>query len=299
MKITWKACLKVGVSIFLLYLAVIYWPTVIGLVGTFLGTLSPLLIGFAIAYIVNTIMSLYERIYFPRSRNKFVRKSRRITCMALAYITVAAIITLVVWLILPEFIRCIETLLIQIPGVMNDLIETIEGWDILPPETLDSLKNFDWFTTVQELLGVITNGFGDVVNTVLDTVKTVFSFAVTTLLSLIFSIYFLFRKDQLRHQLVRVMDHYIDRSIVDKVRRFAGLLHDCFRRFIIGQCTEAVILGTLCTVGMWILQFPYATMIGALVAFTALIPIAGAYIGFGAFSPSLTKRTYQTKPLIV
>ncbi len=285
MKITWKGCLKVGVSIFLLYLAIIYWPTAIGLVSTFFGTLTPLLIGFAIAYIVNIIMSLYERIYFPRSRNKFVRKSRRIACMTLAYISVAAIITLVVWLILPEFIRCIETLLIQIPGVMGDLIATLEGWDILPPETLDSLKNFDWFTTVQELLGVITNGFGDVVNTVLDTVKTVFSAAVTALLSFIFSIYFLLRKDQLRHQLVRVLDHYIDKSIVDRGRRFVSLLHDCFRRFIIGQSMEAVILGTLCTIGMWILRFPYATMIGALVAFTALIPIAGAYIGaiVGAF----------------
>lgn len=48
-----------------------------------------------------------------------------------------------------------------------------------------------------------------------------------------------------------------------------------------GQCTEAVILGLFCTVGMWILRLPYATMIGALIALTALIPIAGAYIGAG------------------
>ena len=46
-----------------------------------------------------------------------------------------------------------------------------------------------------------------------------------------------------------------------------------------GQCTEALILGGLCTVGMWILKFPYATMTGAVVAFTALIPVAGGYIG--------------------
>lgn len=48
-----------------------------------------------------------------------------------------------------------------------------------------------------------------------------------------------------------------------------------------GQCTEAVILGVLCTVGMLLLRLPYATMIGTVIAFTALIPVAGAYIGAG------------------
>ncbi|MGN1097475.1 MAG: AI-2E family transporter, partial [Clostridia bacterium] len=51
--------------------------------------------------------------------------------------------------------------------------------------------------------------------------------------------------------------------------------------FIVGQCVEAVILGLLCIVGMLIFRFPYAVMIGTLVGFTALIPIAGAYIGAG------------------
>ena len=48
---------------------------------------------------------------------------------------------------------------------------------------------------------------------------------------------------------------------------------------------EAVILGTLCTIGMLIFRFPYAPMIGAFIGVTALIPIVGAYIGaaVGAF----------------
>jgi len=59
------------------------------------------------------------------------------------------------------------------------------------------------------------------------------------------------------------------------------VLNETFHKFIVGQCTEAVILGVLCTLGMLIFRLPYATMIGALVAFTSLIPIAGAYIGAG------------------
>ncbi|MBQ8173769.1 MAG: AI-2E family transporter [Clostridia bacterium] len=281
MKVSWKGCLRIATVAFLLYLAITYWPTVFGTFTTFLGTLSPLLIGFAIAYIVNIIMCSYERLYFPLSRNKFLQKTRRVVCMTLAYITVGAIIALVGWLVLPQLISAVETLLIQIPGVMANVIQTVEEWNILPPETLNSLKNFNWFTTVQDLVNAFMGGWGDMMGTVVGTVQAVFSAAVTTLLSLIFSIYFLIKKDHLRHQLVRVFDHFVDVQLVDKARRFLALLHDCFRRFIIGQCTEAVILGLLCTIGMWIFGFPYATMIGALIAFTALIPIAGAYIGAG------------------
>ncbi len=285
MKITARTCFKIGLTLFLLFLACTYWPTLVHVVQLFLGTLSPLLIGFAIAYIVNILMSTYERWYFPYSRRKFVRKSRRIVCMTLAYISFIGIVVLVAWLIIPQLARCIETLLVQVPVVFNQLLEIVEEWNILPQETIDSLKNISWTTTIQEIIRAFGSGWNNMLNTMIDTVKAVFSTAVTALLSFIFSLYFLLGKDSLRHGIVRVMDHYMDHKITEKVRNFAGLLHDCFRRFIIGQCTEAVILGVLCTVGMWILRFPYAPMIGALIAFTALIPIAGAYIGafVGAF----------------
>jgi predicted PurR-regulated permease PerM len=70
--------------------------------------------------------------------------------------------------------------------------------------------------------------------------------------------------------------------------RFSYLMHtldDCFHRYIVGQCLEAAIIGMLCSLGMMLLRLPYATMVGALVGFTALIPVAGAYIGasVGAF----------------
>lgn len=66
------------------------------------------------------------------------------------------------------------------------------------------------------------------------------------------------------------------------MEHWLSVLDVCFHRYIVGQCTEAVILGMLCIVGMLICQFPYAVMIGTFIGFTALIPVAGAYIGAGA-----------------
>ena len=117
--------------------------------------------------------------------------------------------------------------------------------------------------------------------TVIQTVSAVLSGVFSALVSFMFSIYLLLGKEQLSRRCKRVMKHYMRESAYDKSIYVAGVLNDCFRRYIIGQCTEAVILGTLCIIGMLILRLPYATMIGALVAFTALIPIVGAFIGAG------------------
>ena len=64
-----------------------------------------------------------------------------------------------------------------------------------------------------------------------------------------------------------------------KIFYILDVLDESFHSFIVGQCIEAVVLGSLCAIGMLILQLPYAVMIGAFIGFTALIPIAGAYIG--------------------
>ena len=68
MKIEWKTCYKVGISIFLLYLCTQYWMSAVGLVSALVSAASPLIIGCIIAYLVNILMSLYERHYFPHSK---------------------------------------------------------------------------------------------------------------------------------------------------------------------------------------------------------------------------------------
>ena len=78
---------------------------------------------------------------------------------------------------------------------------------------------------------------------------------------------------------------YLPKKVTEKFYYVAGVVNQSFHSFIVGQCTEAVILGLLCMGGMLQLMLPYAAMIGCLVGFTALIPVAGAYIGavVGAF----------------
>lgn len=279
MKFTWKDGLKIFAVLFALYLGIHYWPSAIGLLGAVVGAAMPLITGCVIAYLVNILMSFYERLLFSNAKNGFAQKLRRPLCMTGAFATLIAIVALIFGLIVPQLVSCVRLIIEKIPSFMSAVLQLIDQWEIVPDDIISQLAAIDWNSKIGEIFQVLTSGLGDVMGVVVNTVSSVFSGIVTTLVALIFSIYLLSGKEKLSAQVHRVITHYLQDSWCRKLEYVAGVIDDCFHRYIVGQCIEAVILGALCAIGMSILRLPYATMIGALVGFTALIPVAGAYIG--------------------
>lgn len=285
MKIEWKNCFKIGFSVFVLYLCINYWSAFAGFVSALFGAASPLIIGCVIAYFINLLMKFYERHYFTKSKKAAVSKSRRPVCMIAAIITLIAVIALVIILVVPQLTSCIQLLIAELPDAFNAVVAWIEDSHILPDSITETLASIDWQSKIGQIANVVISGIGSVTDIVVGTVSSVFSGIVTSLIAIIFAVYVLSSKDTLKYQFDRVMKRYMKTTLYNKVIYTLSVMNDCFKRYIVGQCTEALILGILCTIGMLILRMPYATMIGALVAFTALIPIAGALIGaaVGAF----------------
>ncbi len=281
MKIDWKSCFKIAVSAFGLYLAIIFWPSFYGFLKLVLSAAMPLIIGGAIAYIVNILMSFYERHFFVKSKNETLIKIRRPVCMLGAFLSLFAVVVIITRLIIPELADCIRLLAEKAPGALENIIAAIDEWDILPEDIIEPLRQIDWRSRMGEIISMVTSGITSVVDVIYSAVSSVISWVVTAFLSLIFSVYLLSEKETLSRQFFRVTDRYLSEKNCRNIRYTLGVLDNSFHKYFVGQCTEAVILGSLCTVGMWILGLPYATMIGALIAFTALIPVAGAYIGGG------------------
>ena len=281
MKVTWNDCLKICVSIFGLYLCIHFWPAALALAKTVLGAASPLIIGCAVAYVVNILMSFYEKLWFPGSKHALVHTSRRAVCLVLSFVTVIALVVLIVALIVPQLISCIQILLSELPGAIDRGIAIVQSLDILPADILAPLANVDWQSKLGSILQTLTSGVSNVMGAVISTVSSVFSSVVTLLLALIFSIYLLLSREDLKRQFGKLLKRFCSPKWQGRICYVLHTVDDCFHRYIVGQCLEAVIIGVLCAVGMGLLRLPYATMIGALVGFTALIPVAGAYIGAG------------------
>ena len=282
MHIEWKTCLRVGVSAFLLYLAVYYWSGVSTLAGLMIQAAFPLALGGVIAYGVNILMSFYERLL--KLRSKHWQRWRRSACMILAFFTVTLAIVLLIQLILPQLVSCFQVLIDALPGALNSLYKWLEetfgisAW--LESQSVAAPENAtDWNELLHKAISILINGVGGAMGMLVSTATSLVGGVITGSMSIIFAVYLLTGKERLASQFRRLMVRIMGEKRTGKVLDVLKVVDDSFHSYIVGQCLEAVILGGLCAVGMLLLRLPYALMIGALVGVTALIPIAGAYIG--------------------
>lgn len=296
-KIEWKTCFRVGISAFVVFLCIHYWTTTASLIKTFLSAVLPLIIGAVIAYPLNILMEFYERHILKRTNNPKVYKLRNGICLALTLVTLLLIVALVVALVVPQLTSCIKLLIDKVPGAIDKVVEFVAQFEIVPEDILGMLEGIDWKSKISEIISVATTGIGSAFEVVVSTVSSVVSGATSGILAVIFAVYLLLSKDKLMEQTDRVLKYFIKKDIYDKGRYVLETANDAFHKFIVGQCTEAVILGVLCAVGMLILRLPYAAMMGAVTAFTALIPVVGALIG-GAIGCFLIFVESPTKALI-
>lgn len=285
MKLDWKTCVKVGISTVLVYLFIHYWDSFAKFVKLAFVAAAPLIIGSAIAYVLNILMRFYESHYFPNSNKDSVEKSRRGVCLFLSFLTLILIIFILVRLVVPQLVASVTVMVNGAPKTIKSIINKVEDSKWINSEWLEPVKNIDWKSKISDLTSKITSGFGDAMGVAVNVVGTVFSSIVTVVLSIIFAIYLLVDKEKIGRQFDRVMRRYMSTKFYERTKYVLSVLDDSFSSFISGQCIDAILVGIMCTIGMLILRLPYATMIGAIVAFTALIPVAGSYIGaiMGAF----------------
>ena len=263
MNIDKKTCINIGIVVFLLYLAIHYWDGLVGLFNLFLAAAGTLINGAIIAYVLNILMRFYERHMAPNTKKKVWNAMRRPVCMALAFLTLVAVIVALIQIILPQLISCVQVLLSSLPGVLRQMYDKLmenptiaalmADYNLVLPATEQ-----EWREIIERAANLLFNGAGNVVNTAVSFTTSL----VGSILSLLMSLH-------------RVLGD----TRMARAMHIISTLDDCFHNYIVGQCTEAVILGTLCTIGMMLLRLDYALMLGTFVGMMALIPIIGPYIG--------------------
>lgn len=266
-------------GLFVLYLVIRYWSSIEGVVGVAFSAAVPLLLGCIMAYVINILMNFYERWYDRLFKVEVARKIKRIVCIIFAFLSLIAIVFIVISLVLPELINCIASFIRLIPDAVDWVVDFIGEEEIAG--YFPAFQEIDWSsisTEVEALIRSVLNGFGGAVGSIVSVVGNMVAIVVNVVIGLIFSLYVLIEKEKLGAQCKRIINTYIPKQ-AERIFYVVTVLDNSFHSFIVGQVTEAIVLGMLCILGMWICGFPYAVMIGVFIGFTALIPIAGAYIG--------------------
>lgn len=265
------------------------YTLIVDFLGFILNIIFPFLLGGAIAFILNVPMSFLESKIFGNG-GKDGRpglKYARPCSLTLTILCVIGVIVLVMFVVIPQ----LGSTFMGLGKTIQDFTPVAMAWveEIFHnnQEIMALLEdlNMDWDKILDGVAAFFKNGAGSVLDTTMSAAKSIISSVTTFFIAFVFSCYILLQKEKLRVQVQKIFYAYLPGKIVEKILDICSLTYRTFSSFLAGQCVEALILGMMFLVAMWILRLPYALLVGVLIAFTALIPIFGAFIGcvVGAF----------------
>ena len=284
-QVRWLMVLAAALVLALMYSSVVFKGIALGV-----GIIKPFIIGGAIAFVLNLPMRGIENTLFKRWKGKAADRLKRPVSMVLAIVLVVVIINLVIITVVPQVTKTVGELGNKIPVFVDNVITELNKLSKNYPqlqEQVAQLQNLEinWDKVVDSVGGFLKNGVVSVLSSTYNVASSIIGGVVNGVISFIFALYILSQKEKLADQGRRILSAYLPKRAENKAGHVLALLYRNFSNFITGQCLEAVILGTMFVISMTIFRMPYAVMVGVLIAFTALIPIIGAFIGcfVGAF----------------
>ncbi len=247
------------------------------------GVVIPIAAGICIAFIINMVATKFEKLL---KKINIHAKAVRPLAIALGIFSIFIVLILVIVIVIPEFIKATAILASSITSFLEDynaLEKHFEKYPVLfqavksvEDNLLDLMQTFSIW-----LKGEYPSLISRTLSAMLLTIRSIITFFI----SLVFGIYFTAGKERILSHIKKLMEMTMKEDTIGKVAHLGRLSNEIFAKYITAQCLEAMILGSICFVGMLIFRLPYAPMIGALTGVAALIPIYGALLSavIGAF----------------
>lgn len=273
----------------LVCLGVIYIKDVCDVFLFGLNIVMPFVIGGCIAFVLNLPMNFIEKKLLKWWKKKG-KSAKRGVSILLSIIFVLALITFLILMVVPQLGKTLSDLGTVMPAffqsLYNDIQKLLDRYPELTAQfpMLEEIK-IDWPSIINQVSGFLKDGVSNIFTVAFGIAGSIANGVFDTVIAFAFAIYLLASKERIGNQVKRVITAYLPERGSNALLRFGTLCGQNFSRFISGQCLEAIILGSMFVIAMTIFRFPYAVMVGTLIAFTALIPIIGAFIGciVGAF----------------
>lgn len=261
-------------------LALINWSYLVQTISMIWSVVFPLILGGMIAFVLNLLMTWIEKYLYPNAKNKYLKASRRPVAIILAVLIVCLVIAATVVIVVPQLASAVMTLIDVIPEAIQNLTDWFNRQEALVPlvNELTNQVNIDWGSMFSSVASGINSLASNVATTSVSVLTTSVGAVTNIFLGILFAIYILFSKEKLGKQVDRLLTVYVRDDIHQLIENVAHVANETFSKFISGMVTEAIILGALVTAGLFILQIPYAAMLGVLQGVMALIPIIGAFL---------------------
>ena len=262
----------------LVIFALVNFSKIFTFLGKVISIFSPFLLGIILAFVLNVLNNFIEKKIFGKIKpSKIWNKIKRPLCITLSLILVFLTIFFVMNLLIPQLKNSASLFTDTLPAYKEDIIGILNKFDI-DESTVNKVGEYlDNFGKV--ITDYIKGNSKDVITVTTEVATSVVNIISKGIITLVFAIYMIAQKETLSRQINKVMKAYLKPKTINKINTVGTCANKTFSKFVTGQCLEALIFGSLVFVGMLIFRFPYASTIGVLLGFTALIPIFGAFIG--------------------
>ena len=252
-----------------------------------ISILAPFIAGAVVAFILNVPMRAVEGWLKGVKNAGF----RRALAMIITILLVILVLIGVFYLLIPQIINTVESLVDTLPDFFNRVYDQAMAFLADHPEAMQWLsentdfEKLDWAGLVQKAISLITGSLTAIADKTLQLVLGLSAGIFNAVLSIVFALYCLAKKETLARQARRLLYAILPEKVADEVVRILRMSNATFANFISGQCLEAVILGLMFAVCMSIFRMPYMPLVSVTIAVTALVPIVGAFAGcfVGAF----------------
>ena len=262
----------------LVIFALVNFSKIIAFLGKVISIFSPFLLGIILAFVLNVLNNFIEKKIFGKIKpSKIWNKIKRPLCITLSLILVFLTIFFFMNFLIHYLKNSASLFTYTLPAYKEDIIGILNKFDV-DESTVNKVGEYlDNFGKV--ITDYIKGNSKDVITVTTEVATSVVNIISKGIITLVFAIYMIAQKETLSRQINKVMKAYLKPKTINKINTVGTLANKTFSNFVTGQCLEALIFGSLVFVGMLIFRFPYASTIGVLLGFTALIPIFGAFIG--------------------
>lgn len=276
--LAYYACAIIAVTV-LLTIFGLHFPSFVKTVNKFLGTISPVFLGFAIAYLLNPIFKKCENKIFAFVDKLTYRKyTRRVCALILTYLIAAVIILVFILLIVPQITSNYQELFTKVGDYLNASVSWLDQI-IANSGLFDEYDNLADIINTTEISEVIQDALARVSSSIINYSGKFVTTFTNLLIGMVISVYFLFSKEKLIASLKKMLSALFPRSFIIRLMNALRFTNRTFGQFIVGKLFDSVIIGVLTLVVLSIVRMPYAPLISAIICITNVIPFFGPFLG--------------------
>ncbi|MDO5027453.1 MAG: AI-2E family transporter [Tissierellia bacterium] len=276
--------IRKALIISLLALFVVYFSQILNILKGIFTIAFPIILGLVIAYVVNLILKSLEKRFFPNSKSKIINELRRPLCLILSFVIIIAAIYLILSLIIPQINDSILIITEGIPKLAEDIrlwfLDVTEGLD-WASEYRDKISNtqLNWSDLVSRAASILKASLDGILGSTFTIINGILAFFITGFTAIIFTASFLSSKEMIGSQFSRLIQAYLSKKSLVRIKYVLAVLDDKYSNFIKGKLIDSLTVGLMTLIIMLVFRFPYAPTISVVTMVTSIIPIVGSYLG--------------------